>query len=275
MYIDDNNTASDQPSFSQRAYILLDSFLSLNLSLLGGLVGSLILILFIAGLAKLGGDDDLMTLILFYFFMISFFTMWYFIKSKKFSKNLREWNKMYFDQNYTIIFNTTLPKRKSDTENIIELSKFIFPELRYDYQKFSPSPGDSLKFFIKSKFMEPNRIEEKRILKATNFKVNDYVFDFALKTEKGYFIITNFQDKFVNIDDILQIIHIAKSKFKTKFQRTYIFRLLIVAKSYDKLFLERESLERIMTNEKLSKVKIDLIVKENIGYSVLWISPYI
>jgi hypothetical protein len=42
-------------------------------------------------------------------------------------------------QNFTIIFNTTLPKGNNETENIIELSKFIFPELRSDFRKFSTS----------------------------------------------------------------------------------------------------------------------------------------
>ena len=54
--------------------------------------------------------------------------------------------------------------------------------------------------------------------------------------------------------------------------RTDIFRILIVSKNYDELFLNRESLERIMLEEIDTNVKIDLIVKENIGYSVLWIS---
>ena len=64
----------------------------------------------------------------------------------------------------------------------------------------------------------------------------------------------------------------AKSKYKDKHMRTDIFRILIVSKNYDELFLNRESLERIMLEEIDTNVKIDLIVKENKGYSVLWIS---
>ena len=108
-----------------------------------------------------------------------------------------------------------------------------------------------------------------------NYKVNGYTFDFALKTDDGYFIIKDFQDKIVNIDDIKQLIDKAKSKFKNKYQLTHIFRILIVAKNYDNSFHERKSLEEIMTKEIKSKLKSDLIVKENIGYSLLWISPYI
>jgi hypothetical protein len=83
------------------------------------------------------------------------------------------------------------------------------------------------------------------------------------------------QDKIVNIDDIKQLIDKTKSKFKNKYQLTHILRILIVTKNYDEPFLERASLEEIMNQKITSKLKIDLIVKENIGYSVLWISPYL
>ena len=84
-----------------------------------------------------------------------------------------------------------------------------------------------------------------------------------------------FDDKIVNIDDIIHLIEKAKRKFKNRYQRIFIIRILVVAKNYDGIFLERTSLEKIMTQTIKSKLKIDLIVKEDVGYSVLWISPYV
>ena len=51
-----------------------------------------------------------------------------------------------------------------------------------------------------------------------------------------------------------------------------IFRIICVAKNYDENFLDRESLEKLMTEKLQSDLKIDLLIKEPNGYSVLWIS---
>jgi hypothetical protein len=267
-----NEKNNDTPNLSQNAYVLMGSYLGLTRSLFRLCAGSLIFLLFAAVILSSQEDKNLAIFFLFYFlFFLSIFIA-YFISSRKFSKTLEYWTKNYFEQIYTIIFNTTIPKGNNEVENLLDLSRYIFPELQYDYVKYSHDYLDKLIFIIKSKLTASQNAEEMRILKAHNHKVNGYFFDFALKTQDGYFIIKNFQDNVVNIDDIKLLVQKAKSKYKDKHMRTRIFRILIVSKNYDELFLKRESLERVMSEEIDTNVKIDLIVKENRGYSVLWIS---
>jgi hypothetical protein len=52
---------------------------------------------------------------------------------------------------------------------------------------------------------------------------------------------------------------------------TEIFRVICVAKSYEHNFMNRESLERLMTEDLNANFPVDLIVEEEIGYSVLWV----
>ena len=266
------NKNNDNSNLSQNAYTLIRSFsgLSKSLFLLSGI--SLMLVGFAALYAYLQGDKNEALFFLFYFLFFLFIFISFFIRSRKFSKTLNDWTKNYFEQIYMIIFNTTIPKGNNEVENLLYLSRYIFPELQYDYVKYSHDYLDKLIFLIKSKFTTKQKAEEKRMLKAMNLKANGYSFDFALKTGRGYFIIKNFQEEFVKIDEIKLLVQKSKSKFKDKQMRQHIFRILIVSKNYDELFLNRESLERIMMQEIDPNVKIDLIVKENSGYSVLWIS---
>jgi hypothetical protein len=104
-----------------------------------------------------------------------------------------------------------------------------------------------------------------------SYSVGSYTFDVVLKTENGYFIVKDFRDKVVTLQDLRQLIQIIRNKFKDKYQQSNVLRVISVAKQYNQPFLERESLERIMKYE-LKIKKIDLIVQEQLGYSVLWIS---
>ena len=106
-----------------------------------------------------------------------------------------------------------------------------------------------------------------------NCNVNGYSFDFSFKTNHGYFIIKNFDDKIVTIDDIKQLIHKAKDRFKNKYWRIHISRILIVAKNYEKSFHDTKTLEEIMIGEIKYNLKIDLIVQGKSWILVLWISP--
>ena len=267
-----NDKNVDNPNLSQNAYTLIRSFsgLSRSLFILSG--GSLLYLLIATAIINSQGNKDFALFFLIYFLFFLLFFIAYFVRSRKFSMTLKDWTKNYFEQIYIIVFNTTIPKGTNEVENILDLSRYIFPELRSDYVKYSQDFIENLYFLIKSKFITTQKSEEKRMRKALHYKGNGYSFDFALKTERGYFIIKNFHDKIVNIDDIQLLAQKAKSKFKDKYMRTHIFRILIVAKNYDELFLNSESLERIMIQKVDTTIKIDLIVKENIGYSVLWIS---
>lgn len=87
----------------------------------------------------------------------------------------------------------------------------------------------------------------------------------------GYFIVKDFKDKIVTTDDLKDLVKIISSKFKNKYRRTDVFRCICVAKNYDQSFFDRESLELQMTQQLKTKFPIDLVVEENIGYSVLWV----
>jgi hypothetical protein len=89
---------------------------------------------------------------------------------------------------------------------------------------------------------------------------------------KGYFIVKDFKEKVVTREDLKQLSEIIRSRFKDKYQRTNVLRAICVAKKYDPILMERESLERKIGEELKANFKLDLIVEEKVGYSVLWIS---
>ena len=265
----------DNSNLSQDAYTLINSFSKLSSELLFFFAWAVLILFTITFYLYSHGDHSLLFFIILLTALLSIpiYIQFYF-RSRKISKGLKIWNKIYFDQNYTIIFNTTIPKGKNEVENVLDLSKYIFPELKqYIYLDYSPSFIDKLTYFLFTTLTDPKRIDKKRITKAMNCNVNGYLFDFAFKTNHGYFIIKNFYDKVVTVDDILQLIQKAKDSFKNKIGHVDISRILIVAKDYEKVFLDRETLENLMMEEIKTNLKIDLIIKENLGYLVLWISP--
>jgi hypothetical protein len=103
-----------------------------------------------------------------------------------------------------------------------------------------------------------------------NYTIGSYSVDLALKTEKGYFIVKDFKDKIVTLEDLEQLIQIIRGKFRDKYRRTYVFRVICVANEYDQSF--KESMKQQMSKELNSNIKLDLLVQEKVGYSVLWVS---
>jgi hypothetical protein len=96
--------------------------------------------------------------------------------------------------------------------------------------------------------------------------------DVALKTLEGYFIVKDFKDHIVTQEDLEYLLKTARHKFRNKRLQPNIFRIIVVAKDYEESFLKRESLEQIMNRLVGTKLKVDLIVEEEKGYSVLWIT---
>ena len=95
-----------------------------------------------------------------------------------------------------------------------------------------------------------------------NRQIGELNLDVALKTDFGYFLIKDFDEKVVTAEDILELVKKVGSNLK-------IFRMICVAKTYDDT-LKGELLENNMI--RFSKIKIDLLVEEKVGYSLLWIS---
>jgi hypothetical protein len=153
-------------------------------------------------------------------------------------------------------------------ENVHRVAKVPNPELRPDFPSSSPYFEDHIRWYFKKKFGKP---EEQYILKSLNYKVNSYSLDLALKTTEGYFIVKDFKDKVVTLEDLKQLVKIIRGRFKDKYQRTNVGRVICVAKQYDQSFLQQESLGDLMEDKLRANFKIDLLIEEKVGYSVLWV----
>ena len=166
---------------------------------------------------------------------------------------------------YVIICNTTIPKGSSTGEKVLNLSKMVFPQLRSDLFS-SPLDKPTFSGFIKALLRRISKKEDEPIdwsdSNVYNYKIGDLNLDVALKTDFGYFLIRDFNEKVVTAEDIEELVKKVGAKFK-------IFRMLCVAKSYDNT-LKGELLENNML--RFSNLKIDLLVEEKVGYSLLWIS---
>jgi hypothetical protein len=113
------------------------------------------------------------------------------------------------------------------------------------------------------------------ISESMNYKVSsDYSVELALRTSDGYFIVKEFKDKVVSLEDLKHLVKLLSRKFRDIDAippSVDIFRVIVVAKAYDESFLNRETLEKRMTTELKANFKIDLILEEQTGYSVLWV----
>ena len=104
--------------------------------------------------------------------------------------------------------------------------------------------------------------------------VKEYTSDsyllYVTRTPEGYFVISDFSDKVVTTEDLKSLVQEVSHRFKDKYQKTFVFRLIIVAKEYDQSFLQEGVLAQRM-NELGNRFPMDLVVEEKVGYSVLWI----
>jgi hypothetical protein len=75
----------------------------------------------------------------------------------------------------------------------------------------------------------------------------------------------------VTINHIQNMINLISGAFKDEYRRTFVFRAVCIAKHYDSIFMGDE-LEQIMSKHMKPKIKIDLLIDDGKGYSVLWVS---
>jgi hypothetical protein len=201
--------------------------------------------------------------------VFSVYTIRHFISGRRISRRVEDWNEDYLEQSYILVFNTSIPKGETTAERILTLASSIFPQLRSDYKDLSFGYTDRIKSYFKRKFRVSKASSD--LSKYIDRAVGSYFLDLALKTEDGYFIVKDFNDKVFTLEDLKQLVQIIRTKFKDKYQRPFIFRVLCVAKVYDGSFLNTETLEKQM-KELSAGFKIDLLKEENVGYSVLWVS---
>ncbi len=228
------------------------------------------LLVFVIGYFSLGilVDDPLFFLIASLIIILPFLIFMIF-RSKRFYDELNTWNEEYLQSSYTLIFDTTIPKGNTTGEKVLSLASLIFPQLRADYFDYY-YVANFAKAFFKRKF---TKSWKDKIEASLNYRVGqEYYLDVALRTLEGYFIVKSFGDSVVTVDNLKELIMTISNKFRNKYGRLDVFRVIVVARDYDQPFLNRESLEQMMKGELKSKFDIDLIVEEQVGYTVLWIS---
>jgi hypothetical protein len=259
-------------SLSQRAYVIVKSLRGASRWLLRLVIGVLFfnILSMIAWLnATSIATQNLVFVSLVISIAISAYVFgWFVIKAPHAYRKLQEWDEDYLESAYILIFDTTIPKGSSTGEKVFNLSKLVFPELRSDLY-ISPLDKPTFPSFVKA-LLSKRKITRNTIhadiSESLNYTIDSYVLDVAYKTDEGYFIVKDFKDKIVTPEDLRQLTRIAKEKF------TRIFRVICVAQAYDESFMDKVRLDKQMIKELKANFKIDLILEEKVGYSVLWIS---
>ena len=263
-------------TLSQRAYIIADSLRETSKAVFLAFIILLFYLLFaLLALFVPGAIGVQITTLEFLRFWIPFtiiiisgLMIWYYQRARKGYRQLNGWNKDYLQQAYILTFDTTLPAGNTTGEKVFSLAKLIFPELRSDYVEFSPYFSDHIKYYFKKKL---GKSKEQNLSTSLNYKIDTYLFDLAFKTVKGYFVVKDFSNKVVTNKDLQELIGLIRAKFRDKYQRMYVHRVVCVAKQYDQSFLQRQTLEEKMTNEIKANFDIDLLIEDKVGYSVLWV----
>jgi hypothetical protein len=199
---------------------------------------------------------------------------WFIIKARHEYSRMHNWNEDYLHSSYTLIFDTTIPKGNTTGERVLSLAKFVFPELREDFVASIWDEPNSYGFvlaLVRKVLGKTNKNMNNDKAIRTDFSVDSYILDLVLKTKVGYFIVKDFDNKVVTFENIDMLIAACR-KLRGRTPDRSIFRIICVAEQYDEKLLDRESLERSMTEKIPSNLKIDLLNKEPKGYSVLWIS---
>jgi uncharacterized membrane protein (DUF485 family) len=262
-------------SLSQRAYIIADSLRETSKAVFLAFIMMLFYLLFVLLALFVPSATGVQATLEFLRFWIPFtiviisgLMIWYYQRARKGYRQLNDWNKDYLQQAYILTFDTTLPAGNSTGEKVFSLAKLIFPELRSDYVKFSPYFSDLIKYYFKKKLAKS---KEQTLSTSLNYKIDAHSFDLAFRTIKGYFIVKDFSNKVVTIKDLQELIDLIRAKFRDKYQRTYVHRVVCIAKQYDQSFLQRQTLEEKMTKEIKANFDVDLLIEDKVGYSVLWV----
>jgi hypothetical protein len=198
--------------------------------------------------------------------IIAYMIVYTIFKSRYLNRLLESWNKDYLQQSYILVFDTTVPEGNTNAEKVFNLATAVFPELIGPIPSISlPTPLNRLMLYLKSKMRNLKR--RTTIWKTWNYKVDSYLLDLVHETDSGLFIIKDFKDNVVKLNDLKQLVEVIDGSIKTN-----IFRTICVAKHYDQIFFDSESLETLMKKNLKSDFPIDLLIEEDVGYTAIWIS---
>jgi hypothetical protein len=192
-------------------------------------------------------------------------SVYYYTRYRKYFVELNHWKEDYLEQSYFLLFETSVPKGGDTAEKVINLSRLVFPELRPDYIHYSPYYTDHINNYFRKLLRREYRLER-------NYVTDSYSFDLVLKTLRGYYVVKDFSNEIVTVEHVRKMTRIVSRGFKDKFQRTFVFRAVCIAKEYESAFMNRQSLEMLMNEQVRTNIKIDLLIDEGKGFSVLWVS---
>jgi len=267
------------PSLTQRAYIIAKSLRSasywlLALTLLLLFFSLLAFISYSISFTKSNSNVITGSLLILIILIASYIVGWFIIKARHEYHRISEWNEDYLYTSYMLIFDTSVPRGNTTYERVLSLARLIFPELRADFAASlwdEPNAYAFVSTLVKRIFRRNNEGKlDASVIPEKDFPAPNYKLDLQ-KTKAGYFIVKDFEDKIVTIEDVRHLL-ITCNRLRGKTPDKNIFRIICVANNYDEDFLDRESLEKLMTEKIKSDLKIDLLIKEQNGYSVLWIS---
>ena len=227
------------------------------------LFGSLVIYVAVAFLALAYGDLGLARFVLFLNLIINIpYLIYTYISSRRLYRDQNSWEKQYFESAYVLIFSSSIAEGTSTVEKVLNLAKMIFPELLVE----SKSQKAFRKIFKK-------KSREQISSNNLNYKISpSYQVDLVLKTSNGYFIVNDFGDTKVSLEHLLELKQNIEHMFRDKYLRPNVLRVICVAKSYDEELMNEESMAKIMKENLKPKVKIDLIIQDKFGFSVLWVS---
>jgi hypothetical protein len=250
-------------SLSQQAYVLASSLREIINSL--AIFCVILIAYFVLGILS----ENPLAALLIVLILFAPFLAFMLIRSRRFYKELNTWKEQYLQNSYTLIFDTTIPQGSFTGERIMSLARLIFPQLRTDYFNYY-YVFNFVRFLLKKAFAKP---WDTTFQASQNYRIDEnYSVDVALNTLEGYFIVKDFKDHVVTMNDLEYLLKIARHKFRNRRLQPNIFRIIVVAKNYEESFLNRESLEQIMKRLASTKLRVDLIMEEEKGYSVLWIT---
>jgi hypothetical protein len=271
--------ANDPPTLMQQAYVISKSLRSASYWLFA-LTFSLLFFSILAFISyitfsaeEVSNTTTIISLIILVL-IAGYIVGWFIVKARHEYRRIRDWNEKYLHSSYTLIFDISVPKGNTTGEKVLSLAKFIFPELRDDFVVSiwdEPNTYAFINTLIQKVLRRSSKMTYNNDAIRKDVAVGAEILDIMLKTKVGYFIVKDFGNKRVTIEDINQLITACK-KLKGTTPTTSIFRIICVAENYDEKLLERESLEGQMTEILQSHIKIDLLQVEINGYSVLWVS---
>ena len=163
---------------------------------------------------------------------------------RKEKKRLSKLTSEFIRKKYILNFEIALPHGETSQERILNQALLVFPELKEAKEK-SIKKGKKFKY-----------ISEK--------KIGDYTYDLIIKTSEGHFLVEIF-DKILTFDELKNIVKHTMKMFEKK----DVFRLICVAKEFDKIFYSEELPEKMKRLKR--KFKLDLVIEDEKGYSIVWI----